>query len=99
MLHEDKIAELTSKGFTRWSKDDMDRLYISAAALGLKYELNKSGAICSASFRGQHISNRSAARYRRARTYVDVKTGRIFSVVPALADAARELAGIPCDRP
>lgn len=94
MLNEAKINELTDKGFNRWTKGNIDRLYINAAQLGLECDYYKTGNISAAYFNGERISNSQGYRYKAAKTYIDVKTGRVHSNIPALEEAATALAGI-----
>lgn len=90
-MTEERIEELTKKGFKRWTKGNMDRLYINAAQLGLNCEYYKSGNISSAEFRGDRVSNSEARRMKWAKTYVDIKTGKVYSDNDSLKAAAEEL--------
>lgn len=94
MLNEQKIAELVEKGFNRWTKGNLDRLYINASQLGLVCSYYKTGNISSAEFKGEGISNCQARRYKAAKTFIDIKTGNVHSDIPALKEAAQLLAGI-----
>lgn len=93
-LTEKKIAELESKGFKRWTKGNIDRLYINAAQLGLDCAYYKTGNISGADFQGAHVSNCEARRMKAAKTYIDVTTGTVHSDNSTLANAAEALAGI-----
>ena len=86
-----KIAELIKKGFNRWTKGNMDRLYINAAQLGLVCSYYKTGNISGAEFQGESISNCQARRYKAAKTFVDIKTGTVYSDIPALKTAAEAM--------
>ena len=79
-------------GFNRWTKGNLDRMYINASQLGLECTYYRTGNIRSAEFCGEAISNCQARRMKSAKTYIDVKTGRVHSDVPSLAAAAAELA-------
>ena len=94
MLNEQKIAELTEKGFNRWTKGSIDRLYINASQLGLVCTYYKTGNISGAEFNGETISNCQARRYKTAKTFIDIKTGNVHSDIPALKEAAYTLAGL-----
>ena len=94
MLSEAKIIELAEKGFKRWTKGNIDRLYINATQLGLVCGYYNTGNISWAEFNGESISNSQARRYKAAKTFVDVKTGAVYSDYETLKDAAMELAGI-----
>lgn len=94
MLNEMKINELTEKGFSRWTKGNMDRLYINAAQLGLVCEYYKTGNISYAEFNGERVSNCEARRMKAAKTFIDIKTGHVHSDSITLKDAATELAAL-----
>lgn len=63
----------TMLGFNHWQKGDMDRWYINADDMGLKYDTYKSGNICGAWHDGEKISNSAAYRALSCKIYVDVK--------------------------
>ena len=94
MLTEEKIIELTGKGFNRWTKGNLDRLYINAAQLGLVCDYYNTGNVKYAEFQGCNISNCEARRMKNARTFIDIKTGRVHSDNTRLESAAAELAGL-----
>lgn len=91
---ETKIAVLEEKGFKRWQKGNMDRLYVNAPVLGLQCEYYKTGNIYRATFQGSLISNCEAYRIKSAKTYIDVKTWEVFSDHKWCKEAAAQLAGI-----
>ena len=91
MLSEEEITALEEKGFRRWQKGMLDRLYINAAQLGLEYSRYNTGNISSAAFRGEYISNSQARRMLNAKTYVDVESGRVWSDEGTLKEAAEEI--------
>lgn len=93
-ITEERIAELEAKGFKRWTKGSLDRLYINAAQLGLIVTLYKTGNIHTAEFNGVSISNSQARRFKAAKTFIDVETGKVYSDSDDLAQAAQKLAGI-----
>lgn len=93
-LNNEKIAELENKGFKRWTKDNIDRLYIRAAQLGLVCTHYNTGNIHTAEFNGVSISNSQARRFINAETFIDVNTGKAYSDFDELAQAAAKLAGI-----
>ena len=94
MLTEERINELTEKGFKRWTKGNLDRLYINPSQLGLVCSYYNTGNIKYAEFNGENISNSQARRYKAAKTFIDIKTGTVFSDIPALEEAACKLAEI-----
>lgn len=96
-ITEEKINELTNKGFTRWTKAGKDRLYINATTLGLSYCKYNTGNIRSAAFSGSEISNAEARRMLSSKTYIDLVLGTIVSDNATLASAAAELSGLECE--
>lgn len=90
----DRIEELEAKGFKRWQKNGMDRMYINASALGLICAYYKTGNISNAEFRGNHISNSEGYRLKGAKTYIDLNSKRIVSDSARLAAAAADLIGV-----
>lgn len=93
-MTDERIQELENKGFKRWTKGNLDRLYINASQLGLVCDYYNTGNIRHAEFNGYTISNCQARRYKGAKTFIDVKTDKVHSDYSELADAAKELAGI-----
>ena len=91
---ESKIKTLEEKGFKRWTKGNIDRLYINASQLGLNCTKYNTGNIRSATFQGVGISNCHARKMYAAKTYIDLKTEKVVSDDDMLARAAAELAGI-----
>ena len=91
MLNEAIIKALEDKGFKRWTKGIMDRMYINASTLGLECTYYSTGNIKSAEFKGESISNSQGRRYKAAKTYIDVKTGKVRSDYPTLQEAAEQL--------
>ena len=88
------IEELTAKGFNRWQKNGMDRMYINSSALGLNCSYYKTGSISAATFNGKDISNSEAGKLKAAKTYIDLKTNMIVSDSCRLAAAVADLLGI-----
>ena len=91
MLTNERIKALEGMGFKRWTKGDYDRLYINASDLGLSCTYYKTGNIRSAEFQGFSISNSQARSFKYAKTFVDVKTGEVYSDIPELKEAAQQL--------
>ena len=90
------IDALEKKGFSRWTKGDMDRLYFSlekSGALGLDYY--KSGNLRSADLEGERISNAEACRLLAVKCFIDLKKGNKLIVQygrEEAQDVVRELA-------
>ena len=78
-LTDTQIAALERKGFKRWQKNDMDRLYINATRLGLELTFYKTGNVSSAQFNGEWISNSRGRGLRDCKTYIDVADGSVHS--------------------
>lgn len=87
-----RIQKLEQIGFKRWTKGNMDRLYINAEQLGLDCAYYKTGNISGADFKGERISNSEAYRMKAAKTYIDIKTGVLHSTHTILKEAAEQLA-------
>lgn len=91
MLNETTIKALEEKGFNRWQKGNYDRLYINATTLGLDCSYYKTGNISGATWCDEHISNSMAYRLKAAKTYIDVKTGKLHSDHEWLKEKAEEI--------
>lgn len=91
MLSAKIIAKLEEKGFKRWTKGNLDRMYVNASQLGLVCSYYKSGNISDAEFCGKPISNCEARRMKAAKTFIDVYAGDAHSDNRTLAQAAEEL--------
>lgn len=97
-LSDEEIARLEGLGFQRWQKGEMDRLYINASELGLKYEYHRTArTISDAWFCGENVSNNDAYAIKDAKTYINVKTGLISSTWAQNGRAAQKLTGLPLD--
>lgn len=90
----ERIEELESKGFKRWQKNGMDRMYINASELGLVCAYYRSGNISDATFRGNSISNSEAGRMKGSKTYIDLVKKCIVSDNAMLAAAVADLVGV-----
>lgn len=96
-LTDDEIAALENKGFNRWTKGNIDRLYIKPTYLGLDLEYYKSGNISSATFNGDSISNSEGRRLNATKCYVDVATRKVVCDNEELKQAAQELLDTTLD--
>ena len=88
------ITKLEQNGFNRWTKGNLDRLYINAAQLGLVCTYYKTGNISSATFRGESISNCKARKMKASKTFIDLKSDTVYSDDAAMAHAAAEMTGL-----
>ena len=92
MLNEKMIKALEAKGFKRWTKGDMDRMYINPeTALDFEYTTYKTGNISWAALNGEKISNSWAREIVSSKTYIDVNTGALVSNNNTMRDAAQEI--------
>lgn len=92
MLNEKMIKALEAKGFKRWTKSDMDRLYINPVdALDFEYDTNKSGHVSGAWLNGEKISNTRGSELVSSKTYIDVNTGALVSNHDRMREAAQEI--------
>lgn len=70
------IEALEKKGFNRWTKGNMDRLYFSLEKAGaLELDYYKSGNLRSADLDGKRISNAEACRLLAVKCFIDLKKG------------------------
>lgn len=90
------IESLEKKGFNRWTKGDMDRLYFSLEKSGaLELDYYKSGNLRSADLNGKRISNAEACRLLAVKCFIDLKNGDQLVVQSGREDAqdmVRDLA-------
>lgn len=77
MMSEETISRLEAKGFKRWQKGSLDRLYINATDLGLVVSYYKTGNVSSATWQGERITNADARRLMGSKVWVDVSTGEL----------------------
>ena len=90
-LTANDIASLEKRGFKRWQKGSMDRLYVNASTLGLECSYYKTGNISGAWFQGSQISHAEGGRMQAAKTYIDVADGTVHSDNDTLAEAANAI--------
>lgn len=76
-LTEKQIAAYESKGFKRWTKGNLDRLYINCTQYGCEFNYYKTGNISDAYFQGERVSNAEGYRFKSTKVYVDVNTGEL----------------------
>lgn len=68
------IEALEQKGFSRWSKGNMDRLYFNIQKSGhMDVDYHKTGSISYASVDGEEISHRFAGQILAVKCYIDLK--------------------------
>ena len=91
MMSDKMIERLAAKGFNRWTKGNIDRMYINASQLGLACSYHTTGSIKNATFCGDSISNCEARRLKADKCYIDLKTGTITANSSRLKDAAQAL--------
>lgn len=91
MISEETIKALEKLGFNRWTKGNIDRLYISASKLGLVCAYYKTGNISTAEFQGERISNSKAGRMMGAKTFLDLKADKVTSNIPELKEEAEKI--------
>jgi hypothetical protein len=69
------IAKYEAAGFKRWTKGNMDRLYINASNLGLEVTYYNTGNVRNATWQGERVSNADGRRLLATKFWVDIKTG------------------------
>ena len=68
------IEALEQKGFNRWSKGDMDRLYFNIERSGhMDVDYYKTGNISYAAIDGEEISHRFAGQILSVKCFIDLK--------------------------
>lgn len=91
MLTEMVIKQLEEKGFKRWTKGNFDRLYINTKELGLECEYYNTGNIRYAHLNGEKVSNTQARKMKDAKTYIDIKTGKLYGSHDELKELAEAI--------
>lgn len=99
-LSQKQIDAYEAKGFNRWTKGNMDRLYINTKQLGAEISYYNTGNVSNAKWRGELVSNADGRRLLATKVWVDVNTGELHvntsfycSYIDALEveEAAQEL--------
>lgn len=68
------VEDLEKKGFSRWTKGDMDRLYFNIERSGhMVVDHYKTGNISFASVDGEEISHRFAGQILAVKCFIDLK--------------------------
>lgn len=68
------VESLEKKGFSRWSKGNMDRLYFNIQKSGhMDVDYYKTGNISYASVDGEEISHRFAGQILSVKCFIDLK--------------------------
>lgn len=80
-LTEEQVRALISKGFSRWTKYDKDRLYFDLEKAGLMEidRYKRSGRISYSEFQGEKISHSLASKLLGVKVWIDVQTGKMYS--------------------
>lgn len=90
------IEALEKKGFNRWTKGNMDRLYFNLEKSGdLELDYYKNGNLRAADLNGERISNAEACRLLAVKCFIDLKNGNKLVVQYGREDAqdmVRDLA-------
>lgn len=77
MLRDDEIERLDDMGFRRWTKGDMDRLYIDTTKLGLECDFKRDHEPCLGDWQGKRVSNADCRRIYFSKVWVDVEDGSL----------------------
>lgn len=85
------IEALEKKGFSRWTKGTMDRLYINPTCIGLELEYYKTGNVSDAYLNGERISNTRGREMKAAKCYIDIATGDCVSNYDVFVEAMQAL--------
>lgn len=76
-LTEETIAKLEGKGFRRWTKGNLDRLYINPKSYGVTYTYYANNKVSGGTFQGTEFGAYEARRFETTKAYIDVKTGEL----------------------
>jgi hypothetical protein len=93
MMTDEQIAKYEDAGFSRWTKRDMDRLYIDTTRLGLECDLKRDHEPCLGDWQGKRVSNADCRRIYFSKVWVDVKDGSLHvasDFQPSLGDESVE---------
>lgn len=85
------IAALEKKGFKRWTKGSMDRLYINPTSIGLELDFYKTGNVSYATLNGERISNSRGTAMKEAKCYIDIATGKCVSSYDVFVEAMEQI--------
>lgn len=91
---KDRIGELEAKGFKRWQKNGMDRLYLDYKQTGIEISFYKTGNVSFVSVDGGSVSNAEGRRIMASKTYIDVATGILHSNNYYMFNQACDLLGL-----
>lgn len=70
------VETLEKKGFSRWTKGDMDRLYFNIQRSGhMEVDHYRTGNISFAAIDGEEISHRFAREILNTKCFIDLKNG------------------------
>ena len=90
-LTSNHIAALERKGFSRWTKAGMDRLYINSTRCGLSLDYYKTGNIHYAELNGSKISNCRARAVQASKNYIDIADGSVHSDIDELRENIQKI--------
>jgi hypothetical protein len=77
MMTDEQIARYEDAGFSRWTKRDMDRLYIDTTRLGLECDLKRDHEPCLGDWQGKRVSDADCRRIYFSKVWVDVRDGSL----------------------
>ena len=78
-MTQEMIKRFEDAGCKRWTKGNLDRLYINASTLGLECNYYSTGNIKGAKLAGMEISNCLARKIKAAKMYFEVSDGSFHS--------------------
>lgn len=93
MMTDEQIKRYEDAGFRRWTKADMDRLYIDTTKLGLECEYKRDHEPCLGHWQELDISNADCRRIYYSKVWVDVKDGSLHvrsDFSPSIGDMSVE---------
>lgn len=72
MTKEEKIKALEDKGFKRWTKGNMDRMYANPQVLGVRFSYYNTGSIKECWLHDDKLSNCEGGRIKASKNYIDL---------------------------
>ena len=76
-MNAKQIKKFEDAGFKRWTKNNMDRLYIDTTKLGLECDFKRDHEPCLGDWQGKRVSNADCRRIYFSKVYVDVRDGSL----------------------
>lgn len=76
-INAENIAKLEAAGFSRWTKNGMDRLYVNAETLGLKVVRYRNGNAKEGTWMGSEMYKQELQEIDESKIYIDLADGTL----------------------